>query len=364
MTVPHHPEPGRLARARWLIDRGVRWLLRRRLSVRLRQGRGKAARFPRAAVPAEEIQVIKDEIRSMPDVLDCAANAAFYKDLNFEVLADPFTDEIAQRAASALKRLEGFSAIRIGDGEAHFLALDRNGRTPFLDRYCLEESILIQSDWFEVSEPALATLCSDMQAAVRSADVVGVLGLWVSKTEGWAPESVIATLDSDLRGIGGQWRGRFVMRDFARQGILAGRTVASAHLYFGLINRLESLINPARRVYLFTNQYEYVRKISADHPEKETIWIEVGMPSQHAKRTAAPTFLQDVKAKLPNDMRGCLCLIGAGPWAEIYCDWVKGRGGVALDIGSGFDLLAGKITRPVHKNVDLRSIPTILRATQ
>ena len=54
---------------------------------------------------------------------------------------------------------------------------------------------------------------------------------------------------------------------------------------------------------------------------------------------------------MPNDLRGCLCLIGAGPWAEIYCTWVKQRGGVAIDLGSGFDLLEGKVTRVMHKEI-------------
>ena len=49
---------------------------------------------------------------------------------------------------------------------------------------------------------------------------------------------------------------------------------------------------------------------------------------------------------------GTLTLIGAGPWAEIYCDEVKKRGGVAIDIGSGFDILSGHFSRPVHGKVN------------
>ncbi len=50
-------------------------------------------------------------------------------------------------------------------------------------------------------------------------------------------------------------------------------------------------------------------------------------------------------------MRGCFCLVGAGFWAEIYCTWIKQRGGVAIDIGSGFDLLDGTAPRPVHRSL-------------
>ena len=65
--------------------------------------------------------------------------------------------------------------------------------------------------------------------------------------------------------------------------------------------------------------------------------------------SALPDFLLDVEDRLPADMQGCLCLVGAGVWSEIYCTWVKRRGGVGVDIGSGFDLLAGKVTRPFHR---------------
>jgi hypothetical protein len=62
----------------------------------------------------------------------------------------------------------------------------------------------------------------------------------------------------------------------------------------------------------------------------------------------SPDFLAEVASQLPQDLRGWCCLIGAGPWAEIYCSWAKQRGGVAVDIGSGFDLLAGTPSRPAH----------------
>jgi hypothetical protein len=41
-------------------------------------------------------------------------------------------------------------------------------------------------------------------------------------------------------------------------------------------------------------------------------------------------------------MAGTLCLVGAGMWAELYWTWIRRRGGVAVDIGSGMVLLAGQ----------------------
>jgi len=61
--------------------------------------------------------------------------------------------------------------------------------------------------------------------------------------------------------------------------------------------------------------------------------------------------LYEVEAQLPEDMSGCLYLIGAGVWTEFHCTLAKQRGGVAIDVGSDFDLLAGVSSRPVHERI-------------
>ena len=63
-------------------------------------------------------------------------------------------------------------------------------------------------------------------------------------------------------------------------------------------------------------------------------------------------MLGDVGASLDRSLAGTLVLVGAGPWSEFHCTWVKERGGVAVDFGSGFDLLAGAATRPIHHKID------------
>ena len=62
-----------------------------------------------------------------------------------------------------------------------------------------------------------------------------------------------------------------------------------------------------------------------------------------------PNFLASFEKMLRHDLAGSLVLVGAGPWAEFYCTVAKQRGAVAVDIGSGFDLLSGRNTRPFHR---------------
>jgi len=51
------------------------------------------------------------------------------------------------------------------------------------------------------------------------------------------------------------------------------------------------------------------------------------------------------------DVAGKIFLIGAGGLGKIYCNHVKDRGGIGIDIGSLFDAWAGIYTRPYLKDV-------------
>jgi hypothetical protein len=127
--------------------------------------------------------------------------------------------------------------------------------------------------------------------------------------------------------------------------------LASAHLHFGILSHLPDLFAKAERVLLVSNRSEAMDALMRQYPGHRIDRIAVG--TGRRPFPAAPHFLGIVEAALPRDLRGCLCLVGAGPWAEIYCGWLKQRGGVGVDLGSGFDLLAGKITRPVHRSLGL-----------
>jgi hypothetical protein len=103
---------------------------------------------------------------------------------------------------------------------------------------------------------------------------------------------------------------------------------------------------------LITDRIGLEVTLASRFPDKPLELLAVGRP-RAAGEPGIPDFLLEVDRKLPLDMRGCCCLIGAGPWAEIYCGWVRQRGGVAIDIGSGFDLLDGAVSRPIHTELGL-----------
>ena len=60
------------------------------------------------------------------------------------------------------------------------------------------------------------------------------------------------------------------------------------------------------------------------------------------------------------DLKGALCLVGAGVLGKIYCNWFRDRGGIAFDIGSIFDQWAGYVTRGAERGKDKRTNENIL----
>lgn len=257
---------------------------------------------------------------------------------------------------AALERRSPFSAIRIGDGEGNILSYDVFSDTPNLDDFALERSVAIQPDSFQIETLWMSILQEMMLSSILQADMVGVMGLWRFRHRS-ATERVDEYLKrfsspSDLRGQVGQFKGVHAVMQLASKGVLKEKILASAHFYFSILSHMEQLFTAAEKVIAVTNNKNAGDVLRERYPARPIIEIPVGIPTQkEGPPSTKPDFLQKVRTSLPEDLRGCFCLVGAGIWAEIYCSWIKQKGGVAVDFGSGFDLLAGRMTRPVHRTV-------------
>jgi len=303
-----------------------------------------------SGVPAAELDALARQIRAHPQLLSTEHVAAEYRSLGLAVFPDAFSRETGERAKGCLASRRPFSAIRIGDGEASLLAAGVYPDTPALDRHAVRETLALQEDRFEADELWTGRLRELMLAAVAQADVVGVLGLWraAQKDAALRVEALASKLPADPRGVSGHWRGIDVMLRLARDGALNGKTVASAHLYFGILEDLPAIIAQAERTILVSRSAEVHRALQRRHPGMRIEHVPVGVRGIEGPVRARPDFLLDTLLALPKDLRGCLCLVGAGIWAEPYCAWIRQRGGVAIDLGSGFDLMEGRVTRTIH----------------
>ena len=140
------------------------------------------------------------------------------------------------------------------------------------------------------------------------------------------------------------------MLNLANKGIFRNALIASAHLYFSVVQNLSEIMLCANKVFIFSDRKSVADKLIKKYQNSSIEYIQVGKQTD-LPLGEKPGFLVTVNSMLPQDMTGTLSLIGAGPWAEIYITWIKQKGGVAVDIGSGFDLLDGQVTRPIHRSM-------------
>lgn len=303
------------------------------------------------STPASEVERTVQRIRSSPDYFSSPYLTETYTRFGLEVLPDPMSPDVADLVTQALRTETPFSVIRLGDGELNLLSFDTY-ETPQFDRYCVARSLEMWEDSFLPDDLWMIVLREMMMSAVLQADIVGVLGLWRPKP--LTPEGLIEIFNSKPHSAAGHWRGMDYMLRLAQSGVLREKILASQHLYFGLLNHLEGFVGCARRIILITSRIGILEKLRKKYPRFTFDLISTGSSRNPEESWPdAPHFLYTVASQLPLDMRGCLCLVGAGPWAEVYCSWIKQRGGVALDLGSGFDLLSGMVTRAAHTGVGM-----------
>ena len=305
----------------------------------------------RSALPAAELDHVAAQIRAQPAYLTPEGVASAYRDLGLAIAADPFAPDVTQRVTAALTEGRPLSVVRIGDGEANMLAFGADPATPALDRYCIARVLDRRRDTFAPDEAWMLALREMLTTALHEADIVGVIGLWGPRPD--SPEGFAALVAGSPRLATGHWRAVDHMLHLARGGALAGKLIASAHLYFAILARLPDILGECRRVLLISSSTTVADAVRRRFPDHMVEWIAVGQRPRGRPRPASPDFLAATEAALPRDLAGTLCLVGAGPWAEIYCTWIKRRGGVGVDIGSGFDLMDGRVSRPVHRALGL-----------
>ena len=74
-----------------------------------------------------------------------------------------------------------------------------------------------------------------------------------------------------------------------------------------------------------------------------------------------PDGFRELRRTLTVPFPGAVFLVGAGPFGKVYCQWIKERGGIAIDIGSIFDSWAnlGRVGGPARSLDVYRAIPSI-----
>lgn len=314
-------------------------------------------------IPDAERAVFASQILNYPDCLDPIAVAEEYRKQGLQVIQDPSSATIAEKIIAALNTKKPFSAVRIGDGEANLLTYNSYS-TPIIDTEVARLILTMQTDNLEATNVWLKRLSRMMHVAIMEADIVGVRGLWYSKGNHLQKQDAISLYKrvqtastAELRGLTGMWRATDYMIQLAQKGALKNKLVCSAHFYLSILNNLKLLLSHAPHVVLISENSDILTLFQNRYPSTRFDAIAVGKMRDssimYTKTSRKLAFLGSTFKELPKDLTGILCLVAGGIWAEIYCTWIRKRGGVGVDIGSGMDLLAGQCTRPFHRNLGL-----------
>ncbi|MFZ2727056.1 MAG: hypothetical protein WAX77_12445 [Methylococcaceae bacterium] len=280
-------------------------------------------------IPQNEIEYVIQTMRSHPEYFNLDSMINAYKSCGLEVIAEPFKEEVLIPIKYALQMQQPLSVIRIGDSEANLLTYGMYPETINLNYFVAKAAIARRKDSFTVDEHWLIILRDLLMGALAQADIIGVVGLW--RPDETNNEIVIGRFLKDYRGVSGHWRAMDYMLTLANKKYFDTKIIASAHLYFSVLEHLDSLLILAKKIMIISNRKTIIENLQAKHPELCFDYIEIGINNADLNTLPdKPLFLNKVFLALPENMSGYLCLIGAGIWAEIYCTWVKQRGGVAI----------------------------------
>lgn len=301
-------------------------------------------------IPNKEMTLFRQRVLKHPEYFNVDFINEQYVSYCSTMVADPFDKKITMLIKQAWVNKKPLSLIRLGDGEVNLLTYQAYPETPKLNYFVAEQSVNKRAHSFKVSEETLVQLAEMMHHSLINADIVGLLGIWRLKQV--TVEQFLNNKGIKIRGRVGHWRGLDYLLSMAANNFFNGKTLVTAHCYFSIIENLEMLFSGLNglEVLLINNQSKALYVLANQYPKINFKAINIPASERPLIRNK-PYFLEETEANLPNNLSGVLVLIGSGPWAEIYCQLVKERGGIGVDIGTGFDLLVGKLTRPIHRKV-------------
>ncbi|HEY0835474.1 MAG TPA: hypothetical protein VGE72_16345, partial [Azospirillum sp.] len=264
--------------------------------------------------------------------------------------AEAVTDRIldAHRAGRPL------SLIRLGDGEGNFLPYPAGQ-----EEHAEPDRNATQCIWWgapRLDRAAAEGMTAALGRAVRNADIVGVPDL--SRLCYGLPLPTPPFLFHswhDYRGL------LVILHHLALRGDGAlfspAQTITSCHIHADLAawGQYERLLGAVGRVSLVTCHPTLpavlTRRFGVAVAQVHQIPHEAKYAAQfgYADRGAHyPDAFHALERTLAVREPGEVFLVAAGFLGKMYCDWIKARGGIALDVGSVVDHWCGFSTRSAH----------------
>lgn len=277
------------------------------------------------------------------------APASLLLDTSF-VLSDAL--EVAVRIIDAVDSRTPLSLLRLGDGEGALLPY-RAELAPFRATDISENS----TTWWGAGSADASTVAAELEAAITTADIVGMPEL------DRATRVFLQTERTAQLANGRNMRGLLAATDFVIDRCWAALwTSCHIHQSLSFWGLWDLLLPRLGVVDLITCHGQLGQTLAAAYG------VTVGrthlIPPEHKYAAAFsgtsaeshfPTVYERLRVTLAQPQQGRTYLVSAGLLGKIYCDWIKQRGGVAIDIGSAADHWCGYGTRSISDVATYRS---------
>ena len=273
-------------------------------------------------------------------------------------------DSEAARFASeqihlSLRERKPFSLVRVGDGEGRALAVATRGESePQMQSF---QEMFIYQNSLPIEPTETGKFCHAIRSAVLDADIIGfrfgepdasdhaLIGAMIERGETCLAVGVLGARE-------------FLQRQL-EAGSFGSKILLGKLIYAPLLAYLPGLMQASEAVIVVTGRGCLKARFESQLGSRLLAFLQVPIecchrPGQSSKRVAQieahyPATYHGVMEALRGDLRGVLVLVGAGLFGKIYCHQAQLSRAVAVDLGSGFDLLAGQRTRPAHSTLNI-----------
>ena len=254
-----------------------------------------------------------------------------------------------------------WSLVKVGDGEGNAFYLTGADASDSLALKCFN-MLFNGHTGITLGFDDAKALCSRIAAAVTDADVAGFRSL----DRGFrADESSLITRsmkNRDIRFALGLVGVRRFLETEMNRGSFRHSTLTSGWIHLALIPYLERICAAFSAVLVISGRSElaeeFERRLGGRLREFVSVPLQARFASEVRELSETHYFkhFPKVMEKLRGDLRGAVVLVGAGSLGKLYCHAAKSSGAVALDLGSAFDILANKVTRAIHRQLDVAAL--------
>jgi len=259
-------------------------------------------------------------------------------------------DGVVDKISKAIASRKPFSFVRLGDGEGNLIARFQYSDNLFIDDYYNRILQIMFGNDFSLFDSFGIRVKDDFLYSLGSADVLGYCAnfeLNLSRSRSFISDRVLA---GQLATV------NYVKNEYQRRKLCVSTAVAihnpvsirklfntlRGQNFLGLICCHDNLKGKIQR------NFDIANVIHHKTPGEAKTIGGLGKVSSHF-----PNEFEDIVRQIKVPYEGAVYLVGAGLLGKVYCGEIKKQGGIAIDIGSVMDALAGVKTRGNERFTDL-----------